>query len=138
MKFVRSGMYRNCGTKLLLRETDSVEVTFSSEHPVAPHQRVVIRGTAPRAEGSSYYYRLELTPADVLKCLLTLPPQTMADAVKQVADRFDVAKVIPEILQHLAVGAIKARASRPEIEEEEEEEEVEEDDEEEEEADQEE
>jgi hypothetical protein len=59
---------------------------------------------------------LQLTAVEVVKCLLTLPPSSLADATKELAGSFPLSKVVPEAIKHLAAGAIPADTSEDEDE----------------------
>ena len=55
---------------------------------------------------------LTLTPTDVVKFLLNLPPESIAGALTEVGHNVDLATQLPEVLKQLVAGAL-ARAEEP-------------------------
>lgn len=116
MHLSRHGLYKYHGEKMLFQEADRQSISFSPRSGGA--QRIIVRVVARRSE-ASYEYKVEITPDEVLKYLLTLPPSTLAEALHRIADDFNLAKSIPELLQHLAAGAITAPRPTPDDEDDE-------------------
>jgi hypothetical protein len=104
---------------MLFKESDRVRrVSYAQQNGAA---RVIMEVRADRTgQASSYDYELSLAPEQIIQCLLTLPSQTVQDAIGKVSG-FDIAERVPELVKHLTAGAIAApkTAATPQAEEEE-------------------
>jgi hypothetical protein len=99
-------MYRYQGRKGLLNDKDGCSVGFvPGDSP-----RVQLRVSADRSpEESSYEYELSLSPEEVVACLLTLPATSLVNALKVIGGNWDLPALVPEVIKHLAMGAIGAQ-----------------------------
>jgi hypothetical protein len=69
----KCSIYKNHGERSLFRENDRNRIQYA-QRSAGP--RIVVAITATRANESSYQYELQLTPEEIIRCLLTLPPQS--------------------------------------------------------------
>jgi hypothetical protein len=104
MYLSRRGIFRDHGPSTLFNHDDAVTIEFSRFANAG--ERVVVRVNAPRSDESSYDYRLNLSPEDVLRCVLSLPGSAAAEAVKNLSEEFNLAEDIPQLVQHLVSGAL--------------------------------
>ena len=80
-----------------------------------------MRVVALREYKPSYRYNLRLEAEEVVACLLSLPPETIAAAVSRLRDEFDTARIIPELQKQLTIGLVSEPAAEQETEDEDEE-----------------
>ena len=109
MLLIQRGIKHNEGWKTLFEDGDVSRISSLLD---ADSSQILIDVEADRStlesRKSSYYYKLQLTSEEVVECLLRLPPAAMAEAIAQIADKFDLAKVVPEALKGITVGALNA------------------------------
>lgn len=105
MRLARHGIYKNHGMKSLFMESDRNRIQYA-QRQAGP--RIVIEVTAVRAQESSYHYELQLTPEEIIRCILTLPPSAIHEAIKKVAGQFNLTAAVPELVKQLTAGAIAA------------------------------
>jgi hypothetical protein len=97
MRLTSIGAQRNKGTKVHFTESD-----YASEPTVIPGESPTLRVWVD----GHRRYKLFLTPADVIKFLLYLPPEAIAGAVAEAGEDVDLATQLPEVLKQLATGAL--------------------------------
>jgi len=105
MQLTRHGIYKNHGERFLFRENDRNRIQYAQR---SSGPRIVVAVTAARSDESSYQYELQLTPEEIIRCLLTLPPAAIPEAVRKLAMQFTLGATVPEIVKQLAAGAISA------------------------------
>jgi hypothetical protein len=97
MRMTSIGAQRN--KKTVLHFTDNDYATTPTVAPGdTPNLRVWVHGRRR--------YKLTMTPCDVVKFLMHLPPETIAGAVAAIADDVNIAAKLPEVLKQLAAGAL--------------------------------
>ena len=101
MRLSKRGMYRDHGPTELIRPTDGVTVRSSTGTPA----ELIVRTDASRGDESSYHYLLRFSTTEVLRYLLTLPADTIPEAMEELKGEFDLSEVIPELQRQLCIGA---------------------------------
>lgn len=97
MELTSIGARQDKGTRTHFTESDTTRTpTVVRGNP--PCVRVWVHGDRR--------YRLTLTPCDIIRFLLHLPPSALAAAVAEVGDEVDMAEQLPEVLKQLTAGAM--------------------------------
>jgi hypothetical protein len=98
MRLTREGMYRRRGITVLIREKDGNFIQKTATG-------VKVAVGAGRGQGASYCYELHLGTQEIVECLLKCPPDTIAEALRNLGDKFKLKNILPEIHRQLALGA---------------------------------
>jgi hypothetical protein len=100
MELSRCGAKRDCGWRVLIRESDPIEVDEREDG-------VLVSVSARRTEPPSYDYRLQFTPEEALALVFMLPAETIAGAVRNLGDYgYNLREIVPEIQKQLSMGLI--------------------------------
>jgi len=102
-------MFHDCGEKVVTREEDKQRVQKTETEDSVD---VIIR--ARRNTESNYVYRVRLNTEDVLRCLFTLPADTIADAVSRLKEAFPLEEILPELQKQLTLGALQTEEEEEE------------------------
>jgi hypothetical protein len=106
MQLTRCGVYRNCGTKWLIRQKDRVRY-----HQAEGGGLIVEITSLRKGDTRGYNHELFTTAEEVLKFLFSLQPSEIAQATNALRDEFDLPDIIPEVMKQLARGALQAPAA---------------------------
>jgi hypothetical protein len=102
------GSQRNCGTDTDIDDTN-IPYIFASEH--ALHGKCVGISVTGKKR-----YSITLTPAEVIRCLLAMPQETIAAAVVEVgrsgyhSGNVSLSEFLPDVVKQLTVGALAAKS----------------------------